>query len=176
MLVEMFKSAYIIPTGDEIKEGLVIDTDSPMVMQEILKLSPCCQIYRMPPVPDNQDEIVSKIRTFSESGADLIVLIGGSGGGHRHSPTLAQDFTHSGLDELMPDAHSTALYGKNGHMWCKMICGLIGGTLVINLPGPFQEAQAAMVAFNQAIKKHGLSPEHINERMAQVVKEQFGVK
>lgn len=169
----MIGRAYILPTGGELREGTVLDTDSPMIMQELLTMNGCCEVTRVVPVPDMQDEIVRQVRALAESGADLIILVGGSGGGHRHSPTLGHDFTHTGMDELLEDACSTALYGKNGHLWSKLVCGFLGKTFLINVPGPFQEAQAAMRAFRLAIEEHGLSPRHINAQMAQAVKEQY---
>jgi len=169
----MISKAYILPTGDEMREGVVLDTDSPMIMGELLRMNACCTITRMPPVIDEQGEIIGQIRALSDSGADLIILIGGSGGGHRHSPTLGRDFTHSGMEEILKDCFSTSLYGKNGHLWCKLVCGFLNKTLLINLPGPFVEAQAAIGAFRLTVMEHGLSPKYINERMAQAVKEQY---
>ena len=32
----MLSNVVIIPTGDELNEGIVLDTDSPMIMQEII--------------------------------------------------------------------------------------------------------------------------------------------
>ena len=167
--------AYIIPTGNELREGVVLDTDSPMIMGLLCKLSPACEVTRISPVSDEQDEIVKQIRALAAKGASLIVLIGGSGGGHRHSSALSCDFTHSSMEELLRDAHSTALYGKNGHLWSKLVCGFLNSTLVINVPGPFQEAKAAMEAFVSVVQTHGFSPRQINAQMAAAVKAQFPV-
>lgn len=169
----MFKSAAIIPTGDELKEGIVLDTDSPMIMQTLLSINGRAEISRLSPVTDVQSSIVDVIlKTAKDS--DLIVLIGGSGGGHRHSETLGKDFTHSSLEEILTNKFSQELYGKNGHMWCKLVIGNIGETLVINVPGPFEEAKAAMSAFKAEYAKSTENLEDINKAMIEAVKSKYG--
>ena len=79
----MFKKAAIIPTGDELASGIIVDTDSPAVMAELLRLNGNAVILRAAPVTDSEEAIIGSIRAFAEDGCDLIVLIGGSGGGHR---------------------------------------------------------------------------------------------
>ena len=89
---------WIIPTGDEIRNGVVRDLDSPMVMSEMLRIWPMAEIVRTAPVYDEMQEILNMLLSAREDGADLTVLIGGSGGGHRFSPTLGKDFSHSAMD------------------------------------------------------------------------------
>jgi len=48
--------------------------------------------------------------------ADLIFIIGGSGGGHRFIPNAAKDFTHTAILKRLPDSCYKEIYGKNGHM------------------------------------------------------------
>lgn len=168
-----FERAAILPTGDEIASGIVLDTDSPMAEKVIRLICPACQIRREPPVPDRQEDIRSRIlKAAGES--DLVVLIGGSGGGHRYSTTLACDYTHSAMEEILKEYAATSLYGKNGHLWSRLVCGRLGKTLVFNLPGPFREAEAAIQAFAAVWQAgdHGLS--ELNRAMAQAVADQYG--
>ena len=118
---------YILPTGDEIKNGVVLDLDAPEMIRQAVAAS-----------------------ETADKKPDLIALIGGSGGGHRFSPTLGKDFTHSALQKYLDEYSSHEIYGKNGHMWTKLFCGKKGGTYVINVPGPFVEAKAAFAAFLKA--------------------------
>ncbi len=175
----MFTSATVLPTGDEIKSGIVLDTDSPEVVRLLVAKYPEICVTRRAPVRDEQNTIEEEIRRAAGS-SDLIVLIGGSGGGHRFSATLGKDFTHSALEEILDDAVSHALYGKNGHMWCKLVCGHMGSALVINLPGPFVEAQAAMKAFcdvaDAALPEGGVPDlARINTAMTEAVRAQYPV-
>lgn len=170
----MIQRAVIIPTGDEVKDGTIIDTDSPMIREALQRLHPECSIEIAEAIADEPGLIQERIMTAVNLAADLIVLIGGSGGGHRHNPSLSKDFTHSVLDELLPDAPSGSLYGKNGHLWCRLVCGQIGQTMIINVPGPFVEARAAMEAFAASYK---ITPDDFkahNQQMLQAVSRQYG--
>ena len=162
----MIKSAVIIPTGDEIASGVVLDTDSPEIMRQLLALEPAMAVSRRSPVRDEEESIVRAVAEAAES-AELVVLIGGSGGGHRFDPALGRDFTHSALERVLEGAVGRRLFGKNGHLWCRLVCGRLKGALVINLPGPFVEAQAAMAAFCRTAESG--DPEIINQAMAHAV-------
>jgi molybdopterin biosynthesis enzyme len=166
----MIKSAVIIPTGNEIRSGIVQDTDSAEVMRQLVKLNPEIEVTRISPVNDEEEIIRRTILKMAEK-TELIILIGGSGGGHRFSPTLGKDFTHTALEDILPHSTSSQLFGKNGHLWCKLVCGKLENTLVINLPGPFTEAQAAMEAFCRSVQSEDLLS--INKAMAQAVMAQY---
>jgi len=171
----MFERAVIIPTGDEIKEGIVLDTDSPMIMQTLIRLNPLCRIARCMPINDLEAHIVEGVSRAAAEGADLVVIIGGSGGGHRYSATLGKDFTHSALEALLSPQFSGEIYGKNGHMWCKLLCGRVGETLVVNVPGPYREALAAMEAFAGTCEKSPADLKEINRAMLEAVIKQYPV-
>lgn len=170
----VIKNVVIVPTGDELKAGIILDTDSPMIMQTLLKLESNCAVTRLAPIEDREESISLNILNAVASDASLVVLIGGSGGGHRHSNTLGKDFTHSSLELILEKRFATSLFGKNGHLWSKLVCGTIGNTLVINVPGPFQEAKAAIEAFVSAYGKAPEDLEGINREMAEAVRQQYG--
>lgn len=168
----MISKAVIIPTGDEVLSGIILDTDSPMIMQVLLSINGNCTIIRNEPVIDSEDKITDCIKGYMDQELDLIVLIGGSGGGHRYSTTLGKDFTHFSLEVILEEKHSTELYGKNGHLWSKLICGMVNNTMVINVPGPYQEAHAAIAAFKKSYEE-SLDLKQINKNMAEAVKSQY---
>lgn len=169
----MIEKAVIIPTGEEIKNGVVLDTDSPMIMQELVKLYQGCQVLRINPLSDDEEVIGEKIKSYSKT-ADLVILIGGSGGGHRFSKTLSNDFTHSALEHVLDIKFSTEIYGKNGHLWSKLYCGKLENAIVINVPGPYDEAYAAIKAFCSVYKSDENKLEDINTAMTEAVIKQYG--
>ena len=103
-----------------------------------------------------------------------MILIGGSGGGHRFDPALGKDFTHSALMEVLEEKSVTDLYGKNGHLWSRLLCGYLGGMLVFNVPGPFDEAQAAVLAFEKCCREHPDSISDLNHAIADAVRDSYG--
>lgn len=169
----MINKAIIIPTGDELKSGIVLDTDSPMIMQVLLSMNGNCLIIRNEPISDSEDLIINCIEKYINENVDLIVLIGGSGGGHRYSDTLGKDFTHTSLESILEEKHFVELYGKNGHLWSKLICGIINETMIINVPGPYQEAKAAIEAFKKTYEQNSKDFKQINLSMAEAVKSKY---
>lgn len=168
----MIKTVYIIPTGDEIREGIVLDLDSPEIMKQVLAFEPEAQIIRIGPIVDDERKILEQLEKIVEQAPDLVVLIGGSGGGHRFSETLGKDYTHSALEQYLTQCAKHEIYGKNGHLWCKLLCGKRKETTIINVPGPFVEAQAAICAYLTAVKD-GKGLNGISHAMAQAVFDQY---
>ena len=91
----MISRAFIIPTGNEIKDGTVLDLDCPRIMEQLVRLNPEMVVTRLAPVVDVEANIVETMQRCLDERAELIVLVGGSGGGHRFSSTLGKDYTHS---------------------------------------------------------------------------------
>lgn len=166
------RTAYIVPTGDEIRSGVVLDLDSAELMRQLLKRDPEMEVTRVSPLLDVEEQILKKVQELAAREPWLIVLIGGSGGGHRYSSTLGRDFTHSALEKYMNVCAKHEIYGKNGHMWTKLLCGRKGATTIINVPGPFVEAKAAFAAYLDA-EQRGASLDETAYSMAQAVLEQY---
>lgn len=169
----MVNKAIIIPTGDEILNGTVIDTNSPAIMAMILERFPHCEVTRVTPLADDENAIIKKIKGAIEQRADIVIIIGGSGGGHRFIPNASKDFTHSAIVRALPNCCYKELYGKNGHMWSKLIAAKVDNSLVINVPGPYVEAVAAAKAALDAISKGITDPQTIVERTSMAVSQQY---
>ena len=168
----MISNAFIIPTGNEIKDGTVLDLDCPKIMAELVRLNPEMVVTRLAPVLDVEENIVETLQRCLDSCADLIVLVGGSGGGHRFSKTLGKDYTHSAMEAWLDQKASHEIYGKNGHMWSKIICGKKDDCFVINVPGPIREAAAAIEAFAQSVRE-SQDIRRINAAMSEAVFKQY---
>lgn len=161
------REVFLIPTGDELASGVVIDTDSPMIMQKILRKEPNCRCVRLPVTPDDREVLASRISESAEQGADLIIVIGGSGSGHLHSELLGEDHTGETMESVLDTYTDTALYGKNGHMWSRLMCGRIGKALAVNVPGPNAEAAAVTEALLAHLDE---ACESINREMADALR------
>ena len=167
----MISKAFILPTGNEIKDGTVLDLDCPKILEKLVKLNPEMVVVRQAPVVDVEKNIVEAMRRCVEDGAELIVLVGGSGGGHRFSPTLGKDYTHSAMEQWLDRKSARQIYGKNGHMWTNLVCGMKGDCLVVNVPGPLREAEA-IEAFAQSVEA-GRDIPAINRAMTEAVFAQY---
>jgi molybdopterin biosynthesis enzyme len=165
--------AVIIPTGNEIIDGTVLDTNSSAIMNSLIRTQPNLTIHRMAPVQDNIDAICDAVKMWVKQDVSLVVIIGGSGGGHRFSSTLSEDYTHDALESLLDEKVSREIWGKNGHLWCKLVCGKKNGTLVINVPGPHVEATAAFEAFCAVHAKNPNNLDEINIEMIKAVLAQY---
>ncbi|WP_289000894.1 molybdopterin-binding protein [uncultured Megasphaera sp.] len=171
----MFNKAVIIPTGNELSQQIVIDTDSPLIMKWLLQHDGTIEVSRIAPVIDQEDAIIQAVQTqYETKQADLIILIGGSGEGHLHSTILGKDFTHASLETILTDIHAGAIYGKNGHMWSKLLIGYYKKALVFNLPGPYEEVEVTIKAFLEAYAMDSHDLQAINERMVNALKNKYG--
>ncbi|AEE90350.1 Molybdopterin binding domain protein [Tepidanaerobacter acetatoxydans Re1] len=169
----MTSKAIIIPTGDEILNGTVVDTNSPAIMALILERFPGCEVTRITPSVDNETTIITKLKRAIEEKADLIFIIGGSGGGHRFIPNAARDFTHTAILKMFPNSCFKEIYGKNGHLWSKLIAAKESNSLLVNVPGPYVEAVAAAEAALDSILKGETDPQIIVERTSEAVSRQY---
>ena len=61
----MFSKAIIIPTGDELAAGIVLDTDSPAVMGQLLAVNPSAFVARTAPVSDKEENITNTIKVMT---------------------------------------------------------------------------------------------------------------
>lgn len=171
--LNLINRAVIIPTGDEILNGIVTDTNSPAIMGLILEAFPQCEVTRVKPVNDTEEKITNKLSECIDKGNELIFLIGGSGGGHRYIPTLGKDYTHSALVKFLPDAEAREIYGANGHLWSKLIAAKKGGSIIITVPGPYVEAVAAAGAAIELLERGEENIDIIVSKTAEAVLEKY---
>ena len=160
----------IIPTGEEILRGTVIDTNSPALMEILLSLYPGADVRRTRPVPDERSAIMRELERQADR--DLVVLIGGSGGGRRYDRELAEDMTHPVLEDVLTDKAVRRIYGPNGHLWSCLVAGYFGKALVVNVPGPYVEAVAAGKALARGLAD-GQSPQSLADMVAGAVLRQY---
>jgi molybdopterin-biosynthesis enzyme MoeA-like protein len=59
----MFNKAVIIPTGNELSQQIVIDTDSPLIMKWLLQHDGTIEVSRIAPVIDQEDAIIQAVQT-----------------------------------------------------------------------------------------------------------------
>jgi len=167
------KEIVIIPTGDEIKKGTVLDTNSPRIMELVLAFWPACKIVRAAPPADVKEEIQNEIRHWGK-GRGIIFLTGGSGGGRAFDCGLAVDCTHTALAELLPNSEAVEIVGSNGHLMAKIVAGVFEDKLVVSLPGPTVEAVSGAKAVLESLAENNIDCKKIAGKAAQAVFAQYG--
>lgn len=168
-------SAAIVPTGDELVAGIVVDTNGPAVRDIILRRFPDCDVLCCEPVPDSAAAIGRIVRKLA-TGHDLVVVTGGSGGGGRCDRNLAEDCTHGALAACTQGPVSREIYGPNGHLWCNIVVGSCDGALVFNVPGPGVEAVAAAAAAIECLEDDvPVDRDFLADRIAEAVVNQYPI-
>jgi molybdopterin biosynthesis enzyme MoaB len=140
----MLTSLCLIPTGDEILDGTVSDTNSPAIMTLTLERFPACRVLRHQPVADDHDALSQALNNSLQGGYQLTICIGGSGGGKRFIPTLSTDLTPDTMLSFLDHSLTRDIYGNNGHLWARIVAGTKANNLFFNVPGPYAEAVAAV--------------------------------
>ena len=165
--------AAIIPTGDEVLDGTVRDINSPAIARMLASAFPDCNVTRMEPCRDRQDEILARLESALDNGSDLVIFTGGTGGGGDCAPALAPDRTSDAVADRLPEAEVAELRGSNGHLLSKIVVGTVGGATVMTVPGPHVEAVAAVRAAIACLEDERSTPERLCRRVARAVLDQY---
>jgi molybdopterin adenylyltransferase len=127
----------ILTVSDRASRGQYEDLSGPAI-QEALEdyLATPCAFERVV-VPDEVDEIVSALRDFVERGAALVCTTGGTGPSPRDvTPEAMEEVIEKelpGFGELMRTA--SLAQGVPTAILSRQTAGLVGKTLIVNMPG-----------------------------------------
>ena len=169
--------AAILATGDEIRDGTVVDTDRPAIARLIRRAFAGCTVLCPPALHDSVTGIVRALELGLAQGCDLIIAVGGSGGGHECDPDLARDCTHVALERVLPHPARRDLQGMNGHLWARLVVGQCGRAWLVNVPGPYVEAVAAAEAVLCFLARHTpVDSELLADAVADAVLGQYPVR
>lgn len=107
-------------------------------------------------LPDEPDQIAERLRAWSKAEAALILTVGGTGLGPRdHTPEATRRVIEReapGLAEAMRARGAE----RNSYAWLSRgIAGLVGKTLVVNLPGSKRAATESLESILPLLR-HGI--------------------
>ena len=127
-------SAAVLTLYDQGAAGRREDTSGPAIRKRLAELG--IAIADDAIQSDDSDAIVARLREWVAQGLDLIVTTGGTGFGPRDNTPEATrrviEREAPGLSELM---RAEGLSKTPMAALSRGICGIAGGTLIINLPG-----------------------------------------
>lgn len=146
----------VLTISDSASRGEREDLSGPAVSAELASLP--AEIVARAILPDEIGEIADRLRHYADSGlADLIVTTGGTGFSRRDvTPEATRQVIEReapGLAELMraESLRITPLAALS-----RSVCGIRGGTLIINLPGSVRGARENLQAIARTLP-HAIS-------------------
>jgi molybdenum cofactor synthesis domain-containing protein len=145
----------VLTISDRCSQGLLTDTAGPGVVRLLRSQWSEAEI-RTGLLADDEDAIAATLEKLSRDGAALVLTVGGTGFGPRdRTPEATRriiDREAPGLAEAM--RHHSAEH--NSFAWLSRgVAGLMGSTLIVNLPGSQRGAEESLASV-LALVKHGL--------------------
>ncbi|HYB22092.1 MAG TPA: molybdopterin-binding protein [Thermodesulfobacteriota bacterium] len=144
------KRAMVFSTGFEVQEGLIADTNLPLIEERLQKegYSVCFGGI----LPDNQGAIAYRLQKALEEGFGLILTTGGVGAEEK-------DCTVEALLRVDPNAATPYILkfqpgtGRHVKDGVRIAIGRIGLSRMIALPGPTREVQVGLDRLLEGLKK-----------------------
>lgn len=145
--------AAVITVSDRVSRGEAEDRSGPAVAAALEGLGFADITVHV--VPDGVEPVEAALRSRAVEAA-LVVTTGGTGFGPRD---LTPEATRLVIEREAPglaEAMRAATFGRNAHgMLSRGVCGIVGTTLIINLPGSVKGATESLDAVAPALR-HGL--------------------
>ena len=145
----------VLTVSDRCSRGQAEDTAGPAVVA-LVHRQWADAVVETALLPDEEEQIAERLRVWSESEAALILTVGGTGLGPRdRTPEATRRVIEReapGLAEAMRAKGAE----KNPYAWLSRgIVGLVGTTLVVNLPGSKRAATESLESI-LSLLQHGL--------------------
>jgi molybdopterin adenylyltransferase len=127
------RTAIVITVSDRCAAGTQIDISGPSLVR--LLRDSGAQVLDSKVIPDDRNQLVTTLRDTAH-GADLILTTGGTGLAERD---ITPEATLDACDRLVPgiaeQIRSSGLAQTPFAALSRGVCGIVGRTLIINLPG-----------------------------------------
>lgn len=140
--------AIIFPTGQEVIERNIEDTNTPFLTKVLTDLG--CKVTKGRPLEDSLEHIIGALHEAVDMGYGLVITTGGVG---------AEDKDHIVEAILALDSkastpyivHYTAGHGRHKKGGVRIAVGRLDWTTLVALPGPHDEVQIAAPILAQGI-------------------------
>jgi molybdenum cofactor synthesis domain-containing protein len=145
----------VLTVSDRCSQGLLEDTAGPAVVARLRQQWGDAEIWTGL-LADDVDAIATALEKLSNDGASLVLTVGGTGLGPRDRTPEATlrviDRQAPGLAEAMRARGAES----NRYAWLSRgVAGLMGSTLIVNLPGSRRGAEESLASILDLIR-HGL--------------------
>lgn len=143
--------AAVITVSDRASRGEATDTSGPAAAGILEDLG--FEVGEPTIVPDGIDSVVRAITELIAAGAQLIITTGGTGFAARD---LTPEATAKLIERPAPglsEAMRFATFGQNPHgMLSRGISGIVGETLIVNLPGSQRGVEESLEVVGPALR------------------------
>lgn len=164
--------AIVFPTGFELEQGLIEDTNTPYIKNELELRN--YKVTVGPVIPDNEDSLYEALSDAVSSGYGLIVTSGGVG---------AEDKDHTVESILRVDESAAAPYivkyekghGRHVKDGVRIGVGQVGLATLISLPGPHDEVEMVTPVMIRMLEE-GYAKEEIANALATILGEKWRAK
>jgi len=164
--------AIVFPTGFELEQGLIEDTNTPYIKAQLEQRG--YKVTIGPVIPDIEDALFETLSDAVSRGFGLIVTSGGVG---------AEDKDHTVESILRVDSNAAAPYivkyekglGRHVKDGVRIGVGQVGLSTLISLPGPHDEVEM-VTPLMLGMLENGHTKEEIANALASVLGEKWRVK
>ncbi len=142
--------ARVVTVSDRVSRGEAEDRSGPAAVALLVGLGFETDVVV---TPDGVDSVAETLRAAASDGCALVVTTGGTGMSPRD---LTPEATSSVIEREAPglaEAMRHATFGENVHgMLSRGVCGIVGSTLVLNLPGSVGGVEESLAAVAPALR------------------------
>jgi len=163
------KRVKIFPTGGEVIQGVIKDTNSPLIKEEFEKRG--YEVSIGEPLPDDEAAIASSIENALYEGYGIVITTGGVGAEEK-------DKTIEATKRLDPTSAVpwVVKYEKKGrHVkeGVRIGVGKVGKAIIIDLPGPTDEVKQCLGVILNEIGKGDYNKETLANLLASKLKNEL---
>jgi len=163
------KRLKIFPTGGEVIQGVIKDTNSPLIKEEFEKRG--YEVSIGEPLPDDETAIAGSIENALYEGYGIIITTGGVGAEEK-------DKTIEAMKRLDPTSAApwVVKYERKGrHVkdGVRIGVGMVGKAIIIDLPGPTDEVKQCLEVILNEIGKGDYNKETLANLLASKLKSEL---
>lgn len=166
------RRAIVFPSGAEVRDGLIEDTNTPYLLEELR--SEGFKAVRGETLPDDLAVVTARLNSAVDDGYGLIVTTGGVGAEDK-------DFNVEALSEVAGEIWTPYIIrftkGQGRHVkdGVRIGVGKLGLTTIVNLPGPHEEVRTAYPVL-RAYLRGEIDAGNLAGQLAQVLKQRWQEK